>query len=1016
MWKSTIMNNPFSQANNYQNYHSPMRLRLVILIGFYLLWSSCAGLSYAAEPLLQLSAGGLSATNRAIVFTADESQFVTAGDDKVIRIWDRASHTLLREIRGEASDHVNGGITAMAISPNDRWLAVSIFYPHQHQGTERRGFIRIYDYASGSLVRLLEGNRQTLRSLSFSGDASLLLGSEASNREPKLLLWRTVDWTLQQTFSGHTNQIFGAAFTSDQKRIVSTGWDKSLKFWDIATGESQKTIRSAHSGRIYNLLIPEKSKKPIMITGATDKSVKIWNYESGKLIKTVKLKRKIRQVAVDRNGQYALAATVGFHKTSWIDVIDLDKAKVISTFRGHDRSTMAMTVLSDNDTVYSTGGYRNELFEWSIRDNRIIREIQSQGQPVEAVAISADSTTIYWGNQELVWDGKKSNTGRLADVTMKIDLTTIHGQLGVPQPFRTKSARLLRAKHKANSISLQRVKDKTNNFNSILKVKKGRSNLGTIKRDSRSGYIHLAYTLTPNGDAVITGGESGYLSLFDLKGNKLGDFQGHHDNITDLAVSADGKLLVSGSRDQTVKLWNISDQKLLLSFFVAKNGEWIAWAPTGHYTSSPDGDQYIGWVINKGFGRNAEYVSASQMKKKLYRPDVIERVLKNQSLELAIQQSSEAFFSVSDVQDEKVIPLNFKVVSPENRTVTGEEAINLQLRVTSNSGTDIDWSITVNGRHILNKNATRGLARTRPKGNEFTFPVLLEFGENRIHIVGDNSDTEKESILLITRTQNEISTLQNVTTAARDIPAAEPSPKKLLVLSVGVNKYINIPNRNLQFASADADSIAKLFVAQQGKNYDVVESIVLSDTAENKPTKDNIVDALDALNSLGPKDTIVLFLAGHGIMEESNYYFLPRNAALDDSGRWKKSSVIGWNEIQRAMRSSLGRRILLVDTCYAESAFNSRLIKDAEDSNIIVMSSTDSTTLAQEISSLGHGVFTHALLEGMNGKADSYKDGDVTMSELNAFVSNTVPAITKNAQIPTLSIPGGFQDFVITSL
>ena len=61
-------------------------------------------------------------------------------------------------------------------------------------------------------------------------------------------------------------------------------------------------------------------------------------------------------------------------------------------------------------------------------------------------------------------------------------------------------------------------------------------------------------------------------------------------------------------------------------------------------------------------------------------------------------------------------------------------------------------------------------------------------------------------------------------------------------------------------------------------------------------------------------------------------------------------------------------------------------------------------------------MFTYALLSGIAGEADSFKDGKVTMTELNAFVSNAVPSITKNAQIPTLSVPGGFQDFVIASL
>ncbi|MBX2867860.1 MAG: caspase family protein [Acidiferrobacterales bacterium] len=970
--------------------------------------------SYAAKPLLQIKAGGLSASNRSIVFTSDESQFLTAGDDKVVRVWDRASHQLLREVRGEASDHVNGGITAMALSSDSQWLAVGVFYPHQHNGQERRGVIRIHDFASGQIVRLLEGNHQAVRTLSFSSDNRLLLASEASNRQPKILIWETASWQLKKSLDGHKDQIFGAAFSRDNSKIVSASWDGSIRVWNTDSGKQIRKIVSAHKGRIYNLLVPKHSTEPVAVTGATDKTVKIWNYETGKLQKTIKVKRKVRQITVDQAGHYILASSVGFHKTAWVDIIDANKGKIISTFRGHDRTVMAMHVLSDRDTVYSTGGYRNELLEWSLSSGNINRTLISAGRPVEAVAFSKDGKTLFWGNQEIDWSGKKFNPARRAAVSMKIDLTTIHGQLGEPQALHTKPKGVMRASHKTGAISLQRVKDKKTGFNSKLKIKNGSKTLGIITRDTRSGYFHSAYTLTPDSNHVISGGESGYLSLFDRTGNKKGDFNGHHDLITDLAISPDGKLLVSGSRDQTMKLWDIASQKLLLSFFISKDGEWIVWAPTGHYTSSPNGDQYIGWAINRGFDRNAEYVSASQMRAKLYRPDVIERILNNKSIQQAIQQSPQIAYTVEAIQEAKVIPVDFEVLSPSNGSVTDQEAVNLEVNVIKNADSDIAWSVTVNGRQIMNKNATRGLARTKPKGDRFTFPILLEYGENRIHVVADNRQTEKEATILITRAQSP-PTSQTITKSAS--PTLPPKPvRKLLVLAVGVDEYIHMPEHNLRFASADADSIASLFIKQEGKNYDVVESIVLSDSVDTKATKDNVVDALDALAELGPEDTVVLFLAGHGVVEDANYYFLPRDAQRNSNGRWKKSSVIAWNDVQLAMESSLGRRILLVDTCHSESAFNSRLIKDAEDSNIVVMSSTDSGTLAQEIASLGHGVFTHALLEGMRGKADSYQDGKVTMSELNAFVANAVPAITKNAQKPTLSVPGGFQDFVLASL
>jgi len=70
------------------------------------------------------------------------------------------------------------------------------------------------------------------------------------------------------------------------------------------------------------------------------------------------------------------------------------------------------------------------------------------------------------------------------------------------------------------------------------------------------------------------------------------------------------------------------------------------------------------------------------------------------------------------------------------------------------------------------------------------------------------------------------------------------------------------------------------------------------------------------------------------------------------------------------MERTQRQRLLFVDTYHSGNAFNSRLVKDAADARIVVISATDSDSLAQELPELQHGVFTYALLEGLKGGAD----------------------------------------------
>jgi len=178
------------------------------------------------------------------------------------------------------------------------------------------------------------------------------------------------------------------------------------------------------------------------------------------------------------------------------------------------------------------------------------------------------------------------------------------------------------------------------------------------------------------------------------------------------------------------------------------------------------------------------------------------------------------------------------------------------------------------------------------------------------------------------------------------------------------------------------------------------------------PTAENIRAALKDLNKAGPRDTIVVFLAGHGINEGPNYLFLPTDAAADDLGKLEPSTVISWRDINDIIESSHGQRILLVDTCHAGNAYNSRLIKDAADEKIAVLAATDAETLAKEEPELGHGVFTYSLLKGLAGLADTDHDGRVEVGELSKFSVERVVKMTRGTQTPTVYISSG-RSFVL---
>src|SRR6516162_3165872 len=109
------------------------------------------------QPVVMLDTGGHQSQVRSVTFTADGKYLVSAGEDKVVRVWDWRAGKTVRVIRGQASLGQEGKIYALALSLDGRWLAAGGFMaPSGYIGAEKGWDIRLYDLATGELKSLLK--------------------------------------------------------------------------------------------------------------------------------------------------------------------------------------------------------------------------------------------------------------------------------------------------------------------------------------------------------------------------------------------------------------------------------------------------------------------------------------------------------------------------------------------------------------------------------------------------------------------------------------------------------------------------------------------------------------------------------------------------------------------------------------------------------------------------------------------------------------------------------------------
>ena len=944
---------------------------------------------------LMLDTGGHMSKVWKVLVTPDGKQIVSSSDDKVVRVWDMQSGKTVRTIRGQVGPGSEGKLYSIALSPDGKWLAVGGWTHRECAG--RCGEVRLHDFATGRLVGLFKGHTNVVFGLAFSPDGKRLVSGSG---DTTAIIWDVASLRLLHILKGHNAEVYAVSFTPDGARVVTGSFDQTAKLWSVSDGREIAPM-TGHRDKIFALAV-----SPVDGTIATagyDRTVRLWDGRTGRFLRIVANQQTIiGTVSFSPDGRWLLTGTGGTRDFD-CHVWEVATGKERVTYKGHDNIVIASAITPDGRLAVTGGGNSSQIQIWDLLTGQTKQVLTGTGAPGWAVGFSPDGLRIGWGTKSKVgW-----TVNDRADLAMELRLPGGGTGLGRPEPIDATSAKtFVRARASYGPYTLLHRPGGVYSGDAILDLTRDGQKQATITRGSTDGYDHRSYSFTPDGQVFVSGGLGGTLAAYDLGGRLLGNYVGHESDVWSVTPSPDGRLLVSGSHDQTIRLWNAKTFELIVTLFPGSDGEWVMWTPQGYYASSPNGDRIVGWQINKGEAQAADYVTASQLRNTFYRPDIVEAALDRGSANVAIAQATTraAGFKLSDLV--KRPPPKLQVTGPTegNETMRGRAAITLALNETRDD--------PVKGFDVF-VNDVKVSADAKRQGGDVSFDVPLGQGTNRVRVVARSAnDLLGEAAIEIT--QNGEGALDK-----RD---------HLFIIAVGVDKYPNMPpacgpkrdrNCDLSYAGADAKAFAETIQAQMGRQHQHVVKRVLFNGAGGtlEPTRENIENAFDMLLEAKDNDTVAVFIAGHGYNDpRSGYQFLPTNVRAGDSANWASSSIIKWTTLETAIQAAKGRRLLFVDTCRSGSAYNARLIKDASDGGIVAFSATNMQQDAVELPSLGHGVFTSVLVKGLRGAADIAQEREVRVFDLGAFLEREVRKMTNGRQTPDFYKKPGAENFVLVRI
>jgi len=331
------------------------------------------------------------------------------------------------------------------------------------------------------------------------------------------------------------------------------------------------------------------------------------------------------------------------------------------------------------------------------------------------------------------------------------------------------------------------------------------------------------------------------------------------------------------------------------------------------------------------------------------------------------------------------------IASPSEGQQVGTEWVHLIGATASDTGI-ARMEVRVNGEPLARR-APRG---GEPSGNlEFSERLRLQEGPNEIGVTV--FDRENRST---TRTVSVMRIVERGT---------------IWGVIVGISRYKAV--RPLLYGAADAVAFYDYLLHQVG-----VPKENLTLLTDDQATLVNLKRTLgtELKRKAGQKDTVIIYFAGHGAPEIDSTspdedglekYLIPYDADPHDL----YTTALPIRDIESIFQRLASERVIFIaDACYSgaaggrtfttvsrravmSDAFLDRL---ARGKGRIVMTASKANEVSVELDSLGHGVFTYYLLEGLRGKADLDGDGLITADEIYAYVSKKVPEATGQNQNP----------------
>ena len=203
------------------------------------------------------------------------------------------------------------------------------------------------------------------------------------------------------TLTGQAGKISALAISPDNQTLISaSGEDRTIRLWNLGSGELMKT-QGANVGSITEAIFSPDGQTLITGSIGNDRYIQFWDATTLALLKTYPQQPNIFGLAMTPDGNTLLAAVRNYVK-AW----DVASGQELWNVKG-PALDINMIAVSPNGRLVATANKEGTIMLFDVKNGKLLKTLPTQNGWVLALAFSPDGQYLYGGGEDKtikIWD------------------------------------------------------------------------------------------------------------------------------------------------------------------------------------------------------------------------------------------------------------------------------------------------------------------------------------------------------------------------------------------------------------------------------------------------------------------------------------------------------------------------------------------------------------------------------------------------------------------------------------